>query len=75
MQESNKEIHIEILTEDLEHSGFNSVFQQGIESDEKDPGFQTLDDEEKILTIQDTNSEAKTTKQMELKNIDRYRSI
>ena len=58
MQESDEKTHIESFTEDLDQFGFNAGdFQQWIERDENYPGFQILNDEEIMQTIQDRNSE------------------
>ena len=55
LQESDKKTHIESFRIDLDQFRFNpGDFQQCIESD---PGFQILNDEEIMQTIQDRNSE------------------
>ena len=57
MQESDEK-NIESFTEDLGQFGFNAGdFQQWIESDDSAPGFQNLNDEEIMQTVQDRNSE------------------
>ena len=58
MQESDEKTDIESFTEDLGRFGFNAGdFHQWIESDENDPGFQILNDEGIMQTIQDRYSE------------------
>ena len=58
MQESDEKTHIESFADDLDQFGFNAGdFQHWIESDENDPSFQILNDEEIMQTIQDRNSE------------------